>query len=195
MSNPQPLNGKRVAIVATDGFEQSELLEPKKALEAAGARIDIISPKPGSIRGWAEKEWGQNVAVDRTIDSVSAADYDALVLPGGLFNPDKLRMDEHALKFASAIAKAGKPLAAICHGPWILINAGLVKGRKLTSVASIRKDLENAGARWVDEEVIVDNGLVTSRTPKDLPAFNAKLIEEIAEGQHRGQAERARSAA
>ena len=161
----------------------------------AGATVDVIAPENGQIQGFRHFEKGDKVDVTRTLAEANPADYDALVLPGGLFNPDKLRMDEHALKFASAIAKAGKPLAAICHGPWILINAGLVKGRKLTSVASIRKDLENAGARWVDEEVIVDNGLVTSRTPKDLPAFNAKLIEEIAEGQHRGQAERARSAA
>jgi len=189
------LRDKRVAIVATHGFEQDELTQPLKALRDAGATVDVIAPENGQIQGFRHFEKGDKVDVTRTLAEANPADYDALVLPGGLFNPDKLRMDEHALKFASAIAKAGKPLAAICHGPWILINAGLVKGRKLTSVASIRKDLENAGARWVDEEVIVDNGLVTSRTPKDLPAFNAKLIEEIAEGQHRGQAERARSAA
>ena len=189
------LRDKRVAIVATHGFEQDELTQPLKALRDAGATVDVIAPENGQIQGFRHFEKGDKVDVTCTLAEANPADYDALVLPGGLFNPDKLRMDEHALKFASAIAKAGKPLAAICHGPWILINAGLVKGRKLTSVASIRKDLENAGARWVDEEVIVDNGLVTSRTPKDLPAFNAKLIEEIAEGQHRGQAERARSAA
>ena len=189
------LRDKRVAIVATHGFEQEELTQPLKALRDAGATVDVIAPENGQIQGFRHFEKGDKVDVTRTLAEANPADYDALVLPGGLFNPDKLRMDEHALKFASAIAKAGKPLAAICHGPWILINAGLAKGRKLTSVASIRKDLENAGARWVDEEVIVDNGLVTSRTPKDLPAFNAKLIEEIAEGQHRGQAERARSAA
>jgi len=189
------LRDKRVAIVATHGFEQDELTQPLKALRDAGATVDVIAPENGQIQGFRHFEKGDKVDVTRTLAEANPADYDALVLPGGLFNPDKVRMDEHALKFASAIAKAGKPLAAICHGPWILINAGLVKGRKLTSVASIRKDLENAGARWVDEEVIVDNGLVTSRTPKDLPAFNAKLIEEIAEGQHRGQAERARSAA
>jgi len=187
MANQQPLKGKRVAIVATDGFEQSELLEPKNALEAAGARTDIISPKPGSIRGWAEKEWGQNVAVDRTIDSVNTNDYDAVVLPGGVMNPDKLRRDERVLKFVRGFFEQKKPVAAICHGPWTLIDAGVVQGRRMTSYESIQSDLKNAGAQWSDEPVVVDQGLVTSRKPADLPQFNAKVIEEIREGVHQRQ--------
>ena len=175
---------KRIAILATDGFEQSELLEPKRALEEAGARTEVISPKAGTIRGWAEKDWGQSIPVDKSIDSVNANDYDALVLPGGVMNPDKLRRNENALAFVKHFFAAGKPVAAICHGPWTLIDAGVVKGREMTSYHTIQTDLKNAGAKWVDQEVVVDNGLVTSRKPDDIPAFNEKMIEEFAEGVH-----------
>ncbi|HSV17639.1 MAG TPA: type 1 glutamine amidotransferase domain-containing protein [Casimicrobiaceae bacterium] len=178
------LTNKRVAIVATDGFEQSELLEPKKALEAAGARVDVISLKPGRIRGWKMKDWGDEVEVDAVVGSVRADDYDALVLPGGVINPDKLRLHEDVLAFVRAFFEQSKPVGAICHGPWTLINAGVVKGRHVTSWPSLRQDLLNAGARWTDEEVVAERGLVTSRKPDDLPAFNRKLVEEIAEGVH-----------
>jgi len=178
------LSGKRVAVVATDGFEQSELLSPKKALEAAGAKVDVISPKSGKIKGWAEKEWGEEVAVDVTLDTAHAGDYDALVLPGGVMNPDKLRRNGKVLQFVRDFFEAGKPVGAICHGPWTLIDAGVVKGRKMTSYESIQTDLKNAGAVWVDEAVVVDRGLVTSRKPADLAEFNGKLVEEIREGVH-----------
>lgn len=182
------LSGKRVAIVATDGFEQSELLEPKKALEAAGATTEVVSLKAGRIRGWAMKDWGEEVAVDTVVDEASADDYDALVLPGGVINPDKLRMHAGVLAFVRAFFEQGKPVGAICHGPWTLINAGVVRGRHLTSWPSLQLDLQNAGATWTDEEVVSQDGLVTSRKPDDLPAFNRKLIEEIAEGVHAGRA-------
>jgi protease I len=178
------LSGKRVAVLATDGFEQAELLKPREALKDAGARVDVVSPKAGKIKGWNEKEWGEEVAVDVVLDSANAADYDALVLPGGVMNPDKLRRNEKVLKFVKAFFDAGKPVGAICHGPWTLIDAGVVSGRKMTSYESIQTDLKNAGVQWVDEEVVVDNGLVTSRKPADLPAFNRKLVEEIREGVH-----------
>lgn len=178
------LKGKRVAILATDGFEQSELLEPKKALENEGARPEVIAPHDGQIKGWKEKNWGDSVPVDKTLDQAKADDYDALVLPGGALNPDKLRMDDKAVAFVKAFAQAKKPIAAICHGPWTLIDAGAVKGRTMTSYRSLKTDLENAGAKWVDREVVVDQGLVTSRNPHDLPAFCDKMIEEIAEGRH-----------
>jgi len=178
------LTNKRVAIVATDGFEQSELLEPKKALEAAGANVDVISLKPGRIRGWKMKDWGDEVEVDRVIGNVRADDYDALVLPGGVINPDRLRLHDDVLAFVRAFFEQAKPVGAICHGPWTLINAGVVKGRHVTSWPSLRQDLLNAGATWTDEEVVAERGLVTSRKPDDLPAFNRKLLEEIAEGVH-----------
>jgi protease I len=178
------LTNKRVAIVATDGFEQSELLEPKKALEAAGACVDVVSLKPGRIRGWKMKDWGDEVEVDREIGKVRADDYDALVLPGGVINPDKLRLHDDVLAFVRAFFEQGKPVGAICHGPWTLINAGVVRGRHVTSWPSLRQDLVNAGATWTDEEVVAERGLVTSRKPDDLPAFNRKLVEEIAEGVH-----------
>jgi len=181
------LSSKRVAIVATDGFEQSELVEPKKALEAAGATTEVISLQSGRIRGWAGKDWGDEVAVDAVIEDASADDYDALVLPGGVMNPDKLRTNDAVLAFVRAFFEQGKPVGAICHGPWTLINAGVVKGRHLTSWPSLQVDLQNAGATWTDEEVVSQNGLVTSRKPADLPAFNRKLIEEIAEGVHAGR--------
>jgi protease I len=176
--------GKRVAIVATDGFEQSELAEPKRALEDAGAKTEIVSLHPGTIRGWKEKNWGDEFPVDKTVAQANPDDYDALVLPGGVMNPDKVRTDQDAVAFVRKFFEAGKPVGAICHGPWTLINAGVAKGRLMTSWPSLRQDLVNAGARWTDEEVVVDHGLVTSRKPADLPAFNRRLLEEIAEGAH-----------
>ncbi len=178
------LEGKKVAILATDGFEQSELFEPKKALEEAGAQVSIVSLESGEIKGWAETDWGKSIKVDVTIDEANADDFDALELPGGLINPDKLRTNEKVLTFVKAFFESGKPVAAICHAPWILINAEVVKGKELTSYHTIRKDLENAGAKWIDKEVVVDSGLVTSRNPDDIPAFNKKMIEQIAEGKH-----------
>lgn len=178
------LQGKRVAILATDGFEQSELLEPKKALEDAGAQTEIVSLQQGEIKGWDNKDWGQAVPVDKLVADASSQDYDALLLPGGVMNPDKLRMDEKAVDFVRGFAEEGKPIAAICHGPWTLIEAGAVGGRRMTSWPSLKTDLTNAGAEWVDQEVVVDNGLVTSRKPDDIPAFNRKMLEEIGEGVH-----------
>jgi protease I len=180
----QTLQGKRVAILATDGFEQEELESPRQALDNAGALAEIVSLKPGMIKGWKHTDWGDQFEVDRTLDGANPHDYDALVLPGGVMNPDKLRANNDAVEFVRDFFRHGKPVAAICHGPWTLINAGVVEGRRMTSYKSIQRDLENAGANWVDEEVVVDNGLVTSRQPSDLPAFNRKMIEEFAEGAH-----------
>ena len=178
---------KRIAILATDGFEESELKSPKDAMEKEGFDVDIVSLKSGKIKAWADGNWSKEYAVDKTLSEVSAKDYNALVLPGGVINPDKLRREETAVSFVRDFFTQKKPVAAICHGPWTLIEAEVVKGRKMTSFGSIRKDLENAGANWVDEEVVVDEALVTSRNPDDLPAFNAKLIEEIKEGKHEQQ--------
>jgi protease I len=181
------LNGRTIAILATDGFEQSELTEPKRALEEAGATVHVIAPKPGTIRGWDKTDWGEEVAVDLELDRARPESYDGLVLPGGQINPDKLRIEPQAVTFAHAFFEAGKPVGAICHGPWLLVEADVVRGRQVTSWPSLRTDLKNAGAEWVDRAVVVDQGLVTSRKPGDLPAFNAKLIEAFAEGRHRGQ--------
>lgn len=178
------LQGKKVAILATDGFEQSELLKPKQALEDAGAEVTVVSLKAGEIKGWNENNWGDKVAVDLTIEQANAEDFDALHLPGGVMNPDKLRVNEKAVAFVKAFFDAGKPVAAICHAAWTLINAEVVSGREMTSYPPLQKDLENAGAKWVDKEVVVDNGLITSRNPDDIPAFNKKMIEEFAEGIH-----------
>lgn len=175
---------KRIAILATDGFEESELKSPKEAMENEGFQVDIVSLKSGSIKAWDQGNWSSEYNVDKTLDSVSANDYNALVLPGGVINPDKLRIDKGALTFIKDFFKQSKPVASICHGPWSLINADVVKGRTMTSYPSIKKDLINAGANWEDKEVVVDEGLVTSRNPDDLPAFNSKLIEEIKEGKH-----------
>ena len=175
---------KKVAILATHGFEESELSSPKQYLEEQGWTAHIVSPESGSIKSWAEKDWGKEYTVDKTLDEVSSGDYHALVLPGGVINPDNLRVNEKAIAFVKSFFDEKKPVAAICHGPWTLINAGVVEGRKMTSYNSIKQDLVNAGANWVDEEVVVDNGLVTSRQPDDLPAFNKKLVEEIKEGKH-----------
>lgn len=182
------IQGETVAILATHGFEESELTSPRDALKAAGATVHIVSPESGELQAFKHLEKGQKVVVDKALSDSRADDYDAIVLPDGLFNPDQLRVNKDALAFVQAFVKAGKPVAAICHGPWILADAGVLKGRKVTSVPTIRKDIENAGANWVDEEVVVDNGIVTSRTPKDLDAFNAKLIEEITEGRHERRA-------
>jgi protease I len=175
------LAGKRVAILATDGFEQSELAEPRRALEEAGARTDIVSLRAGTIRGWRHRNWGDAFSVDRTVGEASADDYDALVLPGGVMNPDRLRVDADAVAFVRRFFDTGKPVGAICHGPWTLIDAGVAQGRSMTSWPSLRQDLVNAGARWTDEEVVTDGRLVTSRKPADLPAFNRRLVEQIAE--------------
>jgi len=181
------LENKRVAVLATDGFEQSELFEPVKALENEGARVDIISIKEGNIKGWHGDNWGDNTQVNYLVTDVNENDYNALVLPGGVANPDKLRTDQNALSFIRDFFKSGKPVAAICHAPWLLISADVIENRKVTSYHSIKDDVINAGAHWEDKEVVVDHGLVTSRSPKDLPAFIAKVIEEIKEGKHEAQ--------
>jgi protease I len=183
----ETLKGKRVAILATDGFEQVELTEPKKALENAGANTQIVSPKDGQIKGWNHTDWGDSVKVDVNLKSAKPENYDALLLPGGVMNPDRLRMEPAAIQFAKAFFEAHKPVAAICHGPWLLVEAGVLKGRKLTSWPSLKTDITNAGGQWTDQEVVTDHGLVTSRKPDDIPAFNEKIIEEFAEGKHRQQ--------
>lgn len=181
------LSGKKVAILVAHGFEQVELTEPRKALKEAGAETHIVSPVDGKVKGWQHDHWGDEMDVDVRLADASPDDYDALVLPGGQMNPDNLRADDDAVAFARAFFDAGKPVAAICHGPWLLVEADVVRGRRMTSYNSIQTDLKNAGADWVDEEVVVDQGLVTSRNPDDLPAFNRKMVEEIAEGKHAGQ--------
>jgi len=178
------LQGKKVAILVADGFEQVELTEPRKALDQAGAETAIVSPVQGQVKGWNHTEWGQQFLVDVALDQATPEQYDALLLPGGVMNPDKLRMNPAAVQFVKGFFDAGKPVAAICHGPWTLIEAGAVKGRTMTSYESIKSDLQNAGATWVNQEVVTDNGLVTSRKPDDIPAFNRKMIEEFAEGRH-----------
>jgi protease I len=170
------LNGLRVAILATDGFEQSELLEPKKALEALGAETEVVSLKDGDIRGWNHKEWGQKVSVDQEVGDADPSDYDALVLPGGVMNPDSLRMQPKAVTFVRSFFESGKPVAAICHGPWTIVESGSAKGYRMTSWPSLKTDITNAGGDWVDAEVTVDENLVTSRKPDDLPAFNREMI-------------------
>lgn len=181
----EELTGKKVAILSADGFEQSELFEPKKALEQAGAEVVIVSLKAGEIKGWNEKNWGWSIPVDAVIDDVNPEDFDALMLPGGVINPDKLRNEEKVVEFVTAFMGSGRPIAAICHGVQTLIETQLLSGRRLTSYPSLKTDLRNAGAEWVDQEVVVDQGLVTSCKPADLPAFNKKMIEEFAEGAHR----------
>jgi protease I len=170
------LEGFRVAILATDGFEQSELTEPRKALDAAGAVTKVISPKPGKVRGWNHKEWGEEVQVDQSLDAADPKNYDALVLPGGVMNPDALRMQPKAVAFVKSFFDAGKPVGAICHGPWTVIESGAAKGHRMTSWPSLKTDIRNAGADWVDQEVVVDANLVTSRKPDDIPAFNREII-------------------
>jgi protease I len=189
------LKGKRVAILATDGVEQVELTEPRKALDQAGAKTVVVSPKSGKIKGWQHDHWGDEIPVDTALDSAQADAFDALLLPGGVMNPDHLRQNKKAVQFVRSFFEAGKPVAAICHGPWLLVEADVVRGRTITSWPSLQTDLRNAGADWVDREVVTDEGLVTSRKPDDIPAFNAKMIEEFAEGTHEGQRQAARASA
>ena len=184
----QQLEGKHIAALVDNGFEQVELVDPKKAFEVAGAKVDVISPQAGKVKGWQHTKWGDDVAVDVRLEDARPDQYDALLLPGGVVNPDRLRMNPKAVQFVRAFVDAQKPIAAICHGPWTLIEAGGVKGRKMTSWPSLQTDLKNAGATWVDEEVVVDRGWVTSRKPDDIPAFNRKAIEEFVEGRHTGEA-------
>jgi protease I len=178
------LSGKKIAILATNGFEQSELEVPRDALKAAGAAVEIISLQQGEIKGWDEKDWGRPVKVDKTLDQASAGDYDALVLPGGQINPDLLRVEPKALAFIKGVFDAKKVVAAVCHAPWLLVETGIAKGRRMTSYKSIKTDIANAGAKWEDSEVVVDQGIITSRNPGDLKAFSAKIIEEVKEGRH-----------
>jgi protease I len=190
------LTGKKVAILVANGFEQSEMTEPRKALDEAGAGTDLISPEKQQVRAFKHDEPGDKFDVDVPLDQADPDDYDALLLPGGVANPDKLRIIPKAIEFIKAFVEAGKPIAAICHGPWTLIEAGAVSGRKMTSWPSLQTDLRNAGADWVDQEVCVDRGLVTSRKPADIPAFNRKMIEEFKEGEHGpGLSQRAHAAA
>jgi protease I len=193
---PDELKGKKVAFLAADAYEESELKKPWQALQDAGAELKLVSLEEGEITALNEKELkpGATHPVDLTVEEANAGDFDALVLPGGVMNPDKLRMDENAVHFVRQFFEQGKPVGAICHGPWSLVEAGVVRGRTLTSYPAIQTDIRNAGGNWVDEEVHVDQGLVTSRKPDDLPAFTKKLIEEIAEGRHAGQAKKTQTA-
>jgi protease I len=178
------VTGKRVAILVENGFEQSELQEPRKALEQAGVKTDVVSPQREEVRGWNEQNWGERVRVDVPLEQANPNDYDGLLLPGGVMNPDKLRMNASAVRFVQAFFGAGKPLFSICHGPWMLVEANAVRGRTVTSWPSLKTDIRNAGGNWVDQEVVTDNGIVTSRKPADIPAFNRKMLEELAEGRH-----------
>jgi protease I len=181
------LNGKRIAFLATDMVEQVELTEPRKAVEAEGATPELVSLEEGEIQGFDHYDKADTFKVDRTVEEASADDYDALVIPGGVGNPDTLRADENAVEFTRQFFEQGKPVGVICHGPWMLVETGVVRGRKVTSWPSLRTDIQNAGGEWVDEEVVVDNGLVTSRKPDDLPAFTKKIVEEFCEGRHEQQ--------
>lgn len=181
------LKGKTIAILATDGFEQSELIKPKQALEEAGAQTQVVSPSDGKIKGWDKKDWGKEVQVDIPLKSANASRYDALLLPGGVMNPDHLRMNPDAVKFVKQFFDEGKPVAAICHGPWMLVETGAVRGRTVTSWPSLQTDIRNAGGTWVDKEVIVSNGVVTSRNPDDIPAFNREMISLFSKGAQRGE--------
>jgi protease I len=186
-NNQYALNGKKIAILTADGFEQIELTSPKDAIELAGGLAYIVSPKSGKVKGKSGMEWADEFDVDQTLDQANPQEFDGLLIPGGVINPDTLRVNDKALSFVRAFFEAGKPVASICHGPQVLIDAEVVEGRQLTSVKNVRKDLINAGAHWEDQSVVVDQGLVTSRTPDDLPDFNRKMIEEFAEGKHSGQ--------
>jgi protease I len=182
------LDGKKVAILVTDGFEQVEMTKPREALDEAGAETKIVSLKPGKIQGMHHADKGDKFDVDLTLDEARPEEFDALLIPGGLMNPDALRSNDDALEFTRHFFREGKPVAAICHGPWVLIDAGVVRGRTLTSWPAIKNDVKNAGGKWVNEEVVVDNGLVTSRKPDDIPAFNKKMIEEFCEGRREAMA-------
>jgi protease I len=179
-----PLQGKKVAIIAADMVEQVELVEPRKALDEAGATTELISIKPGEIQAFNHFDPADKFKVDKTIEEADASEYDALMIPGGVGNPDQLRADENVVSFVRDFFDSGKPIAAICHAPWVLVEAGIVRGRKVTSWPSVQTDIGNAGGDWVDQKVVVDQGLVTSRKPDDIPAFNKKMIEEFAEGKH-----------
>ena len=181
------LSGHRVAILATDGVEQVELTEPRKALDDAGATTKVVSPTNGAIKAWQHDHWGDKIDVDIPLAEASPDDFDALLLPGGVMNPDRLRQDERAVRFVRQFFESGKPIAAICHGPWLLVEAGVVRNRTLTSWPSLKTDIKNAGGNWVDREVATDEGLVTSRKPDDIPAFNRKMLEEFSEGVHSGR--------
>jgi len=189
----QTLNGKKIAIIAADMVERVELVEPRKALEDAGATTELLSIKPGEIDSFDHFDKSESIKVDRLVEEADASEYDALMIPGGVGNPDQLRGDENVVSFVRGFFEAGKPVAAICHAPWVLVEAGVVRGRRLTSWPTLQTDIRNAGGEWVDEQVVVDNGLVTSRKPDDIPAFNGKMIEEFAEGVHAKQREAARS--
>ena len=178
------LNGRSVAVLATDGVEQVELTKPVQALKDAGAQVQVIAPKTGTIQGWNHLDKGDTITVDQPLDQADPSRYDALLLPGGVVNPDQLRLQPKAIEFIRHFVASGKPIAAICHGPWTLIDAGGVRGRRMTSWPSLKTDLTNAGAQWEDAEVVTDRGLVTSRKPDDIPAFNRKMIEEFREGRH-----------
>ena len=178
------LTGKKVAILTENGFEEVELTSPKKALEDAGAEVEIVSPQKEKVKAWAHDHWSIELPVDVNVEEADPNDYDALMIPGGVLNPDKMRLNDKCVEFAQQFLQDGKPVAAICHGPQLLIETGMLEGRNITSYPSVKTDMINAGAIWTDREVIVDNGLVTSRSPKDLEAFNKKMIEEIKEGQH-----------
>jgi len=185
------LSGKKIAFLATDGVEQVELTKPKKTLEAAGATIEILAPKSGEIKAWKSKDWGEKLKVDKSVGHADVSDYDALVLPGGVMNPDHLRTEPDAIQFVKDFARTGRPIAAVCHGPWTLIEAGLVRGKKMTSWPSLKTDLKNAGANWVDEAVVVDGNLITSRKPEDLDTFSRAIMDQI---EQIGHAERLRAA-
>jgi protease I len=182
------LNGKKIAILATNGFEQAELLEPRKALSEAGATTEVISPNDGEIKGWKSKDWGDTVRVDKTLQQANPQDYDALVLPGGVLNPDHLRMNPAAVDFVRKFVDTGRTVAAICHGPWMLVEAGVVNGKSITSWPSLKTDLKNAGANWVDKEVCTDGQFITSRKPDDIPAFNHTIIDALSRSSSRAAA-------
>ena len=183
-----PLDGKKILILATNGFEQAELEVPRDRLTAAGAKVDVVSPEQGEIKGWDKKDWGRPVKVDKALANANAADYDAIVLPGGQINPDLLRVNADSLKLIRGFYDAGKTVAAVCHAPWLLIETGIAKGRKMTSNHSIKTDVVNAGGKWEDSEVVTDNGVITSRNPGDLEVFSKKIIEEVREGKHQRRA-------
>jgi deglycase len=191
----QKLKGKRIAIVAADMVERVELVEPRKALESAGATTELISLKPGKITSFDHFDPADEIPVDKPVEEVDASDYDALMIPGGVGNPDQLRGDENMVSFVRDFFQQGKPVAAICHAPWVLIEAGVVRDREVTSWPTLQTDLRNAGAKWVDKQVVVDSGLVTSRKPDDIPAFNKRMIEEFVEGKHAEQARKAKAKA